>query len=566
MNPQRTGAVILALAVLPAVGVRWYGLEQVGVGGSDTILYFALAEAWSRGDLVFAIGDSGEVFRPVLLAFNALALTTFGHQDYAIKLANCLVDVLNMLLVAVLAWQVAGRRTVAVASALTYGLLPIAIWAARQELPHTLSTALVTLACLLACRAVLAPYGPRATGLLGCSGLALMAATLVHEELVIVALPLALAVLLRVWACGTGSARRLGTALVALLCFPLAAALLVFAHEGERVLAVTRPAADTLSHALFPYPERATRFLWNGVVGASSSLFAIAYALSAICYLWVLHRRRGEDDRYLVGGGICVGVPLVFVAVYALFFGTVFPRGVLPLMPLAIVAVFSSVDRCLGARGAGPRAVISIALVLVFAVSSLASYTAFKVGNRRFGKAWAAPDWPSAALLQRGYREFLVDARYVPSYATHWRRVYDALGDRVDRDHRLLVTPSTVFYAAGRRALQTGVYFGDNAIYRLDHFDEPLAALIRDRKVGFVLFTLGQSRGVPSRHRPYLYGGEWGDPREVDLASAYGLREYSPQGEYRQLALALRAMGARPLALFTPGSYEARVARVWQLP
>ncbi len=72
-------------------------------------------------------------------------------------------------------------------------LLP---WSSRQELPHTLSTTLVLLSCLLACRAALAGGDRPVSGTLALSGLALMAATLVHEELVLLALPMALVFLL----------------------------------------------------------------------------------------------------------------------------------------------------------------------------------------------------------------------------------------------------------------------------------------------------------------------------------------------------------------------------------
>jgi len=151
-----TGKVLLPLAILflAAVGVRAFGLPDIGVGGNDTILYYTLAEQWLKGNYVFRIGDSVPLFRPVSLAFNAVALQLFGHTDYAIKLANALVDGCNLLLVASLAWLLSGRAIVAFCSALTYALLPVAIWAARGELPHTLSTFFTLTAMVLALAAV----------------------------------------------------------------------------------------------------------------------------------------------------------------------------------------------------------------------------------------------------------------------------------------------------------------------------------------------------------------------------------------------------------------------------
>ncbi|MEH6570094.1 MAG: hypothetical protein V7709_13530 [Halioglobus sp.] len=79
--------MIVAIIAIVAAAIRFYGLREVGLGGNDSILYYSLAEQWLKGNFVFKIGDSVEVFRPTLLAFNAMALTFFGHSDYAIKWA-----------------------------------------------------------------------------------------------------------------------------------------------------------------------------------------------------------------------------------------------------------------------------------------------------------------------------------------------------------------------------------------------------------------------------------------------------------------------------------------------
>ena len=104
MSFPRSLALLLPI-ILSALGLRLLGITDIGVGGSDTILYFTLAESWHRGDFVFRIGDSTTVFRPVLLAFNGMALSAFGHTDAAIKLANVSADALNMCLLATLAWM-----------------------------------------------------------------------------------------------------------------------------------------------------------------------------------------------------------------------------------------------------------------------------------------------------------------------------------------------------------------------------------------------------------------------------------------------------------------------------
>ena len=350
-------------------------------------------------------------------------------------------------------------------------------------------------------------------------------------------------------------------------CIPLLLTIALIAwQQPVQVSAALGSPAGMSGMFLARYPEIFARYLWNGVLGSTSTAFAICVGLCIVYYLVSSRRNARQYRDFLFGCGFCLFTPVLFMALYAPFFGTVFSRGVLPLIPLSIIAVFYTFAHLWGERAAGMRAIVCTGVVGLFAVSGLASYSAFKVGNREFGKTWAGVTWPSPAALREGYREFLTDARYVPSYATHWRRLFDVFGDRVDSNARLLVTPSTVMHAAGRRALQTQVYLGDNAIYRLDHFDRSLEALISEKRIRYVVFTLAQSRRPPAVHRPYRYRGRWGESRSVDLVSAYGMDPYSRMDEYQQVSHVMRRLGARELALFPEGSYEKAIARIWQLP
>lgn len=195
MSYPRLLALVIPV-VLIAVALRLTGITAIGVGGSDTILYYTLAESWNRGEFTYQIGDSTAIFRPVLLAFNGWSLSLFGHTDAAIKLANVSVDALNILLVAALAWTISRRTAVVLASVVTYAFLPIAIWSARQELPHTLSTLFALLCALPVATAIVTDTPRRRTALMALAGLALLGAVLVHEELVLLALPYLLVFLL----------------------------------------------------------------------------------------------------------------------------------------------------------------------------------------------------------------------------------------------------------------------------------------------------------------------------------------------------------------------------------
>ena len=555
---------LLGIAVV-ALSVRLYGLTTIGVGGNDTILYYTLAEHWLKGDFVFKIGDSIQVFRPVLLAFNALALKVFGHSDYAIKLANTLLDVINLLLLSLLAWLISRRYAVVLASAVTYAFLPIAIWSARQELPHTSSAFFILSAYLFIWLATSGKFRLAYTFL---AGLCVGAAALTHEELIFLAAPLALFLLFAPRFQGGADTLASGCRRLAVFsAAPVVAIAIVMYLESAVVQSVISGSISSASNSERFYPEVFGRFLWDGIVGSTSAALAISLMLCMGYFCWQLKPGlRKSDLPFTLWVGFCVLTPIGFVALYAVFFNALFPRGFLPLTPLLIVAVYYCVAR-ITEGGSNFFSGITIAvLVVLIALSNLASFSAFNVANRRFSSAWAEPVWPTSAGLKQGYGEFIVDAKYVPSYATHWRAIFYAFDGKVDVHHKLLLMPSTIIYAPGRRALQTDVYFGDNAVYRLDHTQQTLDEIVRDSEIKWIVLTLGQLRTAPPRLGRYLYNGEWAESGPLDLAHAYGMDSYSEKAEFKALLRYLRVVGATEVFPYPRGSFEARVSRAWLLP
>ena len=548
-------AVVFVLALL----VRVMGITAIGVGGNDTIYYFTLAEYWKAGDLVYGIGDSARVFRPLYLAFNALWLALLGGSDYALKLGNVLVDSANALLVARLAWLLSGRGAAVLASATAYALLPLAVWASRQELPHTLSTLCVLLAMIQLLRALQCTVTGKSLRALAAAGVLVGAAALTHEELALLALPMVLCILLV--RPSRHDRTQVPKRLLAFLCAPLLGALAIVFLQPEAVGGVLGRLMESPAGALARLPEAGGRFLWDVVLGSLSPV-GLLYCGVALLYI---ARRRALATWYRDSGplglaALCFMVPVVFVMLNALLFTTIFSRAFLPLVPLLLVGVFT----CL--HVAGVRWPALSVLVAVLVLSNLASYSAFAVGNREYGRSWAEPAWPTPSNLRRGWGEFLVDARFVPSYATHWRRIYDALQGEVDANNRLLVTPLTAMYGPGRRPLQNQVYFGDDAVYYLDHHEQDLVELLREKQVRWVVFSVGQLRRLPRRLQRYRYAREWSAPEAVDPAGALGMARYSVRAELQLLREQLHGIGAVPVVLFPRGGYEFQNTVVWRIP
>ena len=174
--------------------------------------------------------------------------------------------------------------------------------------------------------------------------------------------------------------------------------------------------------------------------------------------------------------------------------------------------------------------------------------------------------WPTVENLKTGRAQIKGHINHYNSYYGHWRAVHDALGDKVNTENRLLVMPSVVFYSAGRRALQTDVYLGDNAVFRLDHYTQSLREIIHERDIKYIIFTSGQIRDEPTQFAPYRYNDQWGEVRPIDLASEYAMEEYSQKEEYQQLRKLLEELGAKKLSPFKMGSFDQTRAKIWQLP
>jgi len=561
-------AAALAGVVVVALFIRWDGLSAIGVGGNDTILYYSLAEQWLQGNFVFRIGDSIGVYRPVLLGFNALALKVFGHSDYAIKLANVLLDAINLLLLSRLAWLLSRRRVVVLACAASYAIMPLAVWSARQELAHTISTFFSLSAFISIWLASCSDSGRYSFAYAALAGFFVGAAALTHEDLIFLAGPLALFLFLARRFRGPGGSFSVDCWRLAVFCAgPLVAAAIVMLYEASRIKGVISGSIVTSGRDDRVFLEVFSRFFWNGIIGSTSATMAIYFAITLVFlgWKWVFPGTR-PVRHFVLSAVFCVFTASSFILASAIFFGTFFPRGFLPLVPLLLVAVFYSMVMITDRLSRVLSGSVIIAAVVFLALSNLASFSAFNVANRQFSSTWAEPVWPDKANLERGFLEFLVDAKYLPSYATHWRALFNAFHDKVDAGHKILVMPSTVFYAAGRRALQTEVYFGDNAVYRLDHTAQTLEEVVKSQNVKWVVFTTGQLRGIPTRLGRYLYNGRWAEPEPLDLAQAYGLDEYSERRELEVLLNFLNSVGAREVFAFPRGSFESRMSRTWMLP
>ena len=124
-------------------------------------------------------------YRRVITTLYAWVYQAFGFSDWAVKGFNASLDVLNVALVAVLAYTISRSRLVVALSATAYALLPVAIDFSRTELVHTSSATVVLLTSVSLASYVTAPDNWRRMAYLALSGVFLGLCFGVHEDLML---------------------------------------------------------------------------------------------------------------------------------------------------------------------------------------------------------------------------------------------------------------------------------------------------------------------------------------------------------------------------------------------
>jgi hypothetical protein len=546
------GAVFLSLlvAILSGVFLRFENLTKNGTWGSDTIYYTNIAKAWTEGDFVYQIADEMLAYRPVVYLLYAASIKMLGFQDWTLKVVNATVDSLNIGLVFVLCYLLSRRDVwLSLICATSYALLPGAILLARGELVHVLSTFMVLTCTILFVRAFQSQSARRRSILLLLSGIACGLAALTHEELVFCALGFGVFILVEHISRSRPKALwplvRDGALFSAPVILVLVKLIIV---NQEQVLELAAPVGE--AHVLertIAYGARLFRFTWNGVAGMSS--VAIMYVSLApvvaagIDLVSRLCRRKGTLGSAPPLEYLLLLVVVAYLTIYAYFISTtLFDRAFLPLFALLLVALAIWYQKLL-ARRLKSRAAHAVMLLAAMATIpfNLDHFPSFSGDEERLEPTALPVDFNPWSGVQAMHRWVT---------ATKWpRALHNVLGKRVSEDARMLVFSSIMYPYPGRRVLQLGYYFGDNAIYAIDH-TEPLDELLIKYRVKFVFLSrLAADERVMQmkEYQAYEYDGRWSEPKPLRLGASYGLGpgEYSLKDEQRFVRAYLDARGAR---------------------
>lgn len=543
--------------------IRLHDITLFGIGGSDPVLYFTLAEHWVSGDFTYQIGSSITVFRPVYLAFSATALWLFGHADYSIKLANALVDCANILLVAALAWSTTRRLFITLLVTITYSMLPTALYASRVELPHVLSTLLYLSGTLCLFRVFLNMDNFRRVRYGAMSGLLFAMASLTHEELIFILAVSTLFLLLSAHFQQKMKPRATCLLLASHTLFPFIAAALIILNEWSMVVQSSslgrELSLEGIDFLRFP------RFVWEASSAIFSPLFTILYLIALTLHTLPIGKEPPAEDRSMnIMLSFCLWMPIIYLAIYSMLLNTLFVRGLLPLTPFMAIGVFGLYARVLPQR-TWEKVGLSVATILL-CITCLAAFRFEKVAGGLASKNWSDIHWPNRNNVVRGSLDVRLHANVSPNnYRNYWRNIHERLRDIVDEDNRVLIVPSVVLHAPGRRALQTKTYLGDNAIYRIDHHEESLSSLITHKRIRYIMWAQGQLKEAPGTLARYRYDGNWAAPERIDLAKSFALQNYTMEAESMQVTQALIDFNATELSLFPKNTYQGNYTRIWQL-
>ncbi|MEO1366739.1 MAG: hypothetical protein AAFX50_06150, partial [Acidobacteriota bacterium] len=403
---------LLALVVLGCGWIRFVGLAERGLFGSDVVYYTNLAERWVEGDRVYSLGGRRAVYRPAVLGLFAASFGVLGVEDDSIKRLNAAVDTANVILVSLVVWGLAGRFWPAWTSALVYGLAPLAIFVARLELTHAISTffMLLTAAAALVWRRTLDGGRPwRRRAALTAAGMASALAALSHEELLFAASGVVAWIAGVAWRRADERRWRAAVAAVLWVTIPLgvgvsgmvahhaphAASLirgtLTSGPSGQKVAdpAAGEPAAAEASPGAVAkvglQVEKTARLLWNAVVATGSVLLAWLFVASLpVAGALALRAPPSDPFRELIA------LPLLalttHIVLFALFFPYLFPRLFLPLLPLVLGVVAATADRSLRSRAGALVAAALVVLVLVAGFEQFSRRQAFM--QRDYSAEW----------------------------------------------------------------------------------------------------------------------------------------------------------------------------------
>ncbi len=466
------GAAAVVLGAILSAGAyyRLHRITEEGMHEGDTVEYYRVAKRWSSGHPDEFMGDT--FYRPVVYAANATALRVFGDNDYSIKLMNSLFDLASIALIVFAGWQLSGSVIPGIGAAGVYALMPYAIRQCRIGMPHTLSVLLVLAAVCLFRPRWLAEGRLRARlAFDGLAGFCLGLAANTHAELGFLGFGFVACQALSTIDRGRFG-RMIGRfvsragALTLGFASTYLAGMLVFGYD-KVVTVLSNEIGRSAGTPVWVKPAPLYRAPYDALAITSESAFGHAIWLPVLALLPVaaFAIQRARRGGFAPAAGYTLTILLsAYLVVFPLTVGSFDPqhaRIFLPMIPIVLLGGMTGLyfmgDALIRRWRAAPVVVAALCIVTLT--------------PRAMGAGGYFDD-------DRWYRQEIA------------RAAHDAIGDRVDSDHKLLIVPSSAYYTS---AFELEFYFGRNAAFLADvPRQEPLSPellyrVMRDGGYSYVL-------------------------------------------------------------------------------
>ncbi len=483
---------------------------EEGLTQGDSVGYYAIAKNWSQGDLTDFWQDA--FYRPVVYGVDAVALLLFGDNDYSIKIMHGIFDLASIALIVLIGIELGVGVLPGIAAGAVVAFLPYTIYWCRAAMPHGLTACFVLAAVYCILRGSRPAVGRRA-GLLWdmLAGLNLSLAANTHADVGLLGPGFLLVQLMRdrpfrlswrkVWsACAFGA----GVILVYLAGFAVfGPAKVMLVISNEFAMGVQQPYIEQAPLYRVPFDILAI----SSAHSFENRWWIPVFILTATLACLMLAAIPSARPR------LKTAIPLILLFSYILFFPlTIGPfdkshaRLFVALLPIAMLAVTCPVYDLL--RQTLPR----MASVPVFLVAAAAVFAA--IPNEAFRSVVSQRSSYVIASREDGRDPFAAVVSQRSSYviASPFRALYEAIGDRVTANHKLLIVPSNAYYNEG---FQTGLYFGETAEFLAD----------QPRREAYTpeLFE----RTIRDGNFSYFYRPVFTDSRILDPVRRYGWRTFA---------------------------------------
>lgn len=405
-QPISTVQIALFILILVfSISIRFNGLSSNGIHGTDTFIYWEIAQNWARGEFVFNTdpwGSDINFFRPIFYALNLLSVKLFGINDFSLRLLIGIFESGTIVLLFVLGTRLFGL-TVGLVASILYSITPASLVWSQSELVHPY----VSFFILASITSVYWSY-PRFSNIgLIIGGILSALASLSHGSANFLILGIAISILFESWRISTN--RRTFRVLFPVAMFSFAAATLylfvMFLFGFIRSLAAILSEINIQHNYAGGVENSLSLIVDGGFIQNTSFIFTAFFFVSFIISIFITYRESKVYPAFVL---ILPTIYLIFYS--AIFGGEANGRFFLSLVPFSALLIAFVLSTIIPSK-IFFRQLLLILLILIIVIPTL---------------IWR---WGTTSALYEGREK------------GEARAVYEALKDVVSENNRLLVAP-----------------------------------------------------------------------------------------------------------------------------